>query len=84
MDIQANRLCEVAGHRLAYQQWGCGETILLLQGITTCSSIWQRLFPEFNSRYDVIAVDLLGCGHSGMPMDESDSLKSAQLPMIAG
>lgn len=75
MDVQANQFCEVAGHRLAYQRRGCGETILLVHGITTYSFIWRRLFPDFSSRYDVIAIDLLGCGHSDMPLDESYSIK---------
>lgn len=67
--------CNVAGHNLAYYRAGQGETVVLVHGITTYSFIWRNILPELARSYDVIAVDLLGCGHSDMPLDASYALK---------
>ncbi len=49
MDFQANQFCVVAGHRIAYQRQGSGETILLVHGITTYSFTWRKLIPALSS-----------------------------------
>jgi pimeloyl-ACP methyl ester carboxylesterase len=67
--------CSVAGHKLAYYRSGRGEPVLLLHGITTYSFIWNRIFPKLAENHDVIALDLLGCGNSDMPLDVSYALK---------
>lgn len=74
MEPQTNQFCEVAGQRIAYQRHGFGETILLVHGITTYSFIWRKLYPALSVNYDVIAVDLLGCGNSDKTLSESYSL----------
>ncbi len=48
--------------------------MLLLHGITTYSFIWDTLFDRLAQSHDVIALDLLGCGDSDMPLDVSYSL----------
>jgi len=53
-----------------------GEVMLLLHGITTYSFIWRKLLPYLEKDYDVIAIDLLGCGSSDMPLDVSYSIKA--------
>jgi len=60
---------------MAYHRHGVGETILLLHGITTYSFIWRNVTPLFSSNYDVIAVDLIGCGESDKPLDISYAIK---------
>lgn len=65
----------VDGHRIAYHRSGAGPTILLVHGITTYSFIWRRLVPLLEPKYDVIAIDLLGCGDSDMPLDTSYSIQ---------
>jgi len=67
----------VDGHHIAYQRSGNrgGEVMLLVHGITTYSFIWRKLLPHFEKEYDVIAVDLLGCGASDMPLDVSYAIK---------
>lgn len=69
------RTCSVSGYRLAYHQEGTGETVLLVHGITTYSFIWRRIVPLLRAHYDVISVDLLGCGESDKPLDVDYSIK---------
>ncbi len=68
------RFVEVDGHRLAYHRAGSGETVILVHGITTYSFIWQDVAPLLED-YDVIAIDLLGCGESDMPLDVSYAIQ---------
>jgi len=75
MTLGANsKTCQVDGHSITYYREGEGEVILLVHGITTYSFIWRNIFPHLVSKYDVIAVDLLGCGDSSKPLDVSYSL----------
>jgi len=65
----------VDGQRLAYRRAGQGEVVLLVHGITTYSFIWRRVLPLLVAAgYEVITVDLLGCGDSDKPLDRSYSL----------
>ena len=66
---------EVSGHKLAYEESGAGETLLLVHGITTYSFIWKEMIASLAARYRVLAVDLLGCGDSDKPLDVSYALK---------
>jgi pimeloyl-ACP methyl ester carboxylesterase len=68
------RRCTVAGHEMAYYRSGRGEPVLLVHGITTYSFMWRNILPSLAEQYDVIAVDLLGCGASDMPLDISYAL----------
>ena len=68
--------CLVSGHYLNYYREGQGETILLVHGITTYSFLWSDLFYSLKKDYDVIAVDLLGCGQSDKPIDVDYSIKN--------
>jgi pimeloyl-ACP methyl ester carboxylesterase len=70
------KTCSVSGYRLAYHREGTGETALLVHGITTYSFIWRRIVPLLSTHYDVISVDLLGCGESDKPLDVDYSIKS--------
>lgn len=66
---------KVSGHSLTYHRDGEGEPVLLVHGITTYSFIWRRVMPLLSAEYDVIAVDLLGCGDSDKPLDVSYAIK---------
>jgi dihydroxynaphthoic acid synthetase/2-succinyl-6-hydroxy-2,4-cyclohexadiene-1-carboxylate synthase len=48
---------------------GSGPALLLLHGFTGSASSWDAHLPELASRFDVIAVDLLGHGESDAPGD---------------
>ena len=66
---------EVSGHALAYQRQGRGEPVLLVHGITTYGFIWRKIVPLLCRDYDVIVVDLLGCGASDKPLGLSYAIK---------
>ena len=68
--------CRVSGNNLAFHRAGKGEVVLLVHGITTYSFIWKEVFQVLSNSYDVITVDLLGCGNSDKPLDVSYSLTS--------
>jgi pimeloyl-ACP methyl ester carboxylesterase len=69
---------EVGGHRLAFRRAGAGAPVLLVHGITTYSFLWEGVLQRLaaSGRYDVVAVDLLGCGDSDKPLDASYSIKA--------
>jgi len=67
--------CQVSGHEIVYHQAGCGEPIILVHGITTYSFIWRKMFSDLAKNFQVIALDLLGCGESAMPLDTSYAVK---------
>ena len=67
---------QINGHSINYYRAGEGEAVLLVHGITTYSFIWEGIYSRLAEEYDVIALDLLGCGDSDMPLDVSYSLTS--------
>ena len=69
------KICRVAGYNMAYHRSGSGEPVILIHGITTYSFIWRNITPLLEPDYDVITPDLLGCGESDMPLNESYAIK---------
>jgi pimeloyl-ACP methyl ester carboxylesterase len=69
------KTCPVSGHRIAYYRQGSGESVILVHGITTYSFMWRNIMPQMAQKYDVVAVDLLGCGNSDKPLEVSYSIK---------
>jgi len=69
---------QVGPHQLGYRRAGAGEPVLLVHGITTYSFLWEGVLQRLaaTGKYDVVAVDLLGCGASDKPLDASYSIKS--------
>jgi pimeloyl-ACP methyl ester carboxylesterase len=55
------------GHRLAYRQAGSGPVLVLVHGITSDSSTWERVMPYLARRFTVLAPDLIGHGQSDKP-----------------
>jgi pimeloyl-ACP methyl ester carboxylesterase len=74
--MESAQRIKIDGHTINYYRAGEGETVLLVHGITTYSFIWQEIFTRLSENYDVIAIDLLGCGDSDMLLDVSYSLVS--------
>jgi len=66
---------EIQGNSITYYREGKGEPIVFVHGITTYSFIWKRLVPYFKDNFDIILVDLPGCGDSDKPLNEDLSLK---------
>ncbi len=76
MDIfESPHVIQVQDNSITYYREGLGETVLFVHGITTYSFIWKNLVPYFNGKYDIVLVDLLGCGDSDKPLNEDFSLK---------
>lgn len=67
---------DVEGYNLRYYRAGKGDTVLLIHGITSYSFIWADVFETLSQAYDVIAVDLFGCGHSDKTLMIDHSLKN--------
>jgi pimeloyl-ACP methyl ester carboxylesterase len=67
---------EVNGFNLAFVRHGKGETVLLVHGITTWSFIFRHVIEKLKNDFDVIALDLLGCGNSDKAFDADLSLKN--------
>jgi pimeloyl-ACP methyl ester carboxylesterase len=65
--MQNCKFAEIDGFNIAYHRYGEGDTMLLVHGITTYSFIWRNMIPSLAENYDVIALDLLGCGNSDKP-----------------
>lgn len=68
--------CEFNGHQMAYFRRGQGEVVLLVHGITTYSFIWRNIVPLLEHQYQVIGLDLLGCGGSSKQVDTPYSIKN--------
>ena len=61
------RHIDLHGDRLAYHTAGEGPPILLIHGITSDSSVWERVMPGLARTHTVIAPDLPGHGSSDKP-----------------
>jgi pimeloyl-ACP methyl ester carboxylesterase len=57
----------IHGHRVCYRCAGSGPVIVLVHGITSNSSTWDRVLPYLAERFTVIAPDLVGHGESAKP-----------------
>ncbi len=66
----------IDNHELVYYRLGTGEPLLFIHGITTYSFIWRNLTPYLEHHYELIIVDLLGCGDSDKSIDMEFSLKN--------
>ena len=70
---------KVNGINLAFRREGSGQPILLIHGISSNSFIWNDIISHLSNKYDLIAVDLLGCGQSDKTNEISYSIKSQAL-----
>jgi pimeloyl-ACP methyl ester carboxylesterase len=62
------------GHEIFYRRGGEGDVLVLIHGFPTASWDWHRIWPALVSRYDVIAMDMIGFGFSAKPTDYDYSL----------
>ncbi len=73
------RYADVFGLRLAYQESGGGDPIVLLHGNPTSSYLWRRVIPHLAPLGRVLAPDLLGMGRSDkLPSPGPDSYRFAE------
>src|SRR5262245_30161061 len=57
--------------RIHYRSAGSGPPLLLVHGLMTTSYSWRYNLAELATHFQVIAVDLPGCGHSAGPPDRA-------------
>lgn len=63
------------GHNLVYYRIGSGSPLLLVHGITTYSFIWRQVVPFLKDQFELIVVDLPGCGDADKSLEVDLSLK---------
>lgn len=69
-------VCNINGYNIAYHKEGTGEPLIMVHGITTYSFIWRKVIPLLKDKYQIYAIDLLGCGDSDKPLDVDYSIKN--------
>ena len=77
--METSNYITIQGLQIAYKRIGKGDPVLLIHGITTSSFIWRKIAPPLSKDYDVIAVDLLGCGQSTKDLLVDYSIKNQAL-----
>jgi pimeloyl-ACP methyl ester carboxylesterase len=50
---------DLHGDRVAYQDAGAGEALLLIHGMAGSSATWRAVVPQLSKRYRVVAPDLI-------------------------
>ncbi len=60
---------EIDGRHYHVKEAGSGEPLVLLHGFTGCAANWRGVMERPAGRYRVLAVDLLGHGHSDAPAE---------------
>ncbi len=64
---QQAKYLKIGSHKLAYWEQGSGPVILLIHGFPSASWDWHKIWPALQSRYRLVAFDLLGFGLSDKP-----------------
>ena len=64
----AGRTFRFRGHNVFMRVGGRGPAILLIHGFPTAGWDWCKLWPELESRFTLVAPDLLGFGFSAKPL----------------
>lgn len=67
---QPGRYVEANSLDIYYEEYGAGETLLLIHGGTATSQMWQPHIPSFAQHFRVIAPDSRGHGRTANPIGE--------------
>ncbi len=67
--------CKIGNTEIAYFAKGKGQPVLLMHGISTYSFIWRKIVPLLDKDYQVLGIDLPGCGASSKGIEEPYSIK---------
>jgi len=79
----ASRTAGVDGVQLHYRTAGHGPTVILLHGYAETSRMWRPIIPLLAEKFNVIAPDLPGIGDSGIPADNSESVRERGIDMLS-
>jgi len=69
-------VCKIGNTEIAYFAKGKGQAVLLVHGITTYSFIWRKIIPHLEKEYQVLGIDLPGCGASSKGIETAFSIKN--------
>jgi pimeloyl-ACP methyl ester carboxylesterase len=69
-------VCKLGDTEIAYFAKGKGQPVLLVHGITTYSFIWRKIVPLLEKEYQVLGIDLPGCGASSKGVEKAFSIKN--------
>ena len=58
---------QIEGHRIRYIDEGKGSPVFLIHGFGSSLEVWDDVRKQLTSTHRVIAIDLLGFGHSDRP-----------------
>jgi len=72
-------ICKIDDTEIAYFVKGKGQPVLLVHGITTYSFIWRKISPLLETGYQVLGIDLPGCGASSKGVEKAFSIKNHAL-----
>jgi 3-oxoadipate enol-lactonase len=61
---------ELAGHATVYETKGKGVPLVFIHQVATDRRIWQHQLAPLAGQYLTVAVDILGHGAQGWPLDE--------------
>lgn len=56
------QMARLGGRRLIYEQYGEGQPLLLIHGLSGSARWWQRNIPALAAQFSVYAIDLVGFG----------------------
>ena len=73
MDTQL-QFVEINGHCISYQRTGAGSPVVLIHGVASHSFLWMGIAAHLSDKFDVVVIDLLGCGGSDKPIDVDYSI----------
>ncbi len=80
---QAGSTTKVKGHVLFFTRRGTGPTLICLHGFPTTSWDFAPVWTSLSSRFDTVALDLLGLGRSAKPKHISVSLQADMVEGLA-
>ncbi len=83
-ELPAERLADLDGQRVYFEDRGAGEAVLLVHGFGASAYSWRDVAAELESDYRVIAVDLSGFGFTERPHDFTAYTRHAQGELLIG
>ena len=78
-----NQFATVGGHNIHYIEAGGGKPLLLIPGLFSTCSTWNRVVPFLSREYMVIAIDYLGVGYSDKPLSGFTYTVQEQTDLVA-
>lgn len=70
------------GCQLHYEEFGCGQPLVLIHGLGSSALDWEYQIPELSRHYHVFAIDLRGHGRSDKP-NEAYSMEVFAADVVA-